>query len=100
MNSGATLAGTGTVTGRVASTTINNGGTLAPGDNAVGALIVAGNLVFQSAASYLVQVSPTVREQHVRDRLDHARRNAHRQRPRRYLHGQPDFPGAQLDRAR
>ena len=59
VNSGATLAGTGTVTGRVASTTINSGGTLAPGDNAVGNLIVAGNLVFQSAAQYLVQVSPT-----------------------------------------
>jgi len=59
VNSGATLAGTGTVTGRVASTTINSGGTLAPGDSAVGALIVSGNLVFQSAATYLVQVSPT-----------------------------------------
>jgi autotransporter-associated beta strand protein len=59
VNSGATLGGTGTVTGRVASTTINAGGTLAPGDNAVGALIVSGDLVFQSAASYLVQVSPT-----------------------------------------
>ena len=59
VNAGATLAGTGTVTGRVAATTINSGGTLAPGDNAVGNLIVAGNLVFQSAAQYLVQVSPT-----------------------------------------
>jgi fibronectin-binding autotransporter adhesin len=59
VNAGATLGGTGTVTGRVASTTINNGGTLAPGDNAVGALVVAGNLVFQSAAQYLVEVSPT-----------------------------------------
>ncbi|MGA7489575.1 MAG: autotransporter-associated beta strand repeat-containing protein [Xanthobacteraceae bacterium] len=59
VNSGATLGGTGTVTGRVASTTINNGGTLAPGDNAVGALVIAGNLVFQSASQYLVEVSPT-----------------------------------------
>ena len=59
VNAGATLGGTGTVTGRVASTTINAGGTLAPGDNAVGALIIAGNLAFQSAASYVVQVSPT-----------------------------------------
>jgi fibronectin-binding autotransporter adhesin len=58
VNSGATLGGTGTVTGTVASTTINAGGTLSPGDNAIGALIVSGNLVFQSAASYLVQVSP------------------------------------------
>lgn len=59
VNAGATLAGTGTVTGRVASTTITSGGTLAPGDNAVGALIVSGDRVFQSAASYLVQVSPS-----------------------------------------
>jgi fibronectin-binding autotransporter adhesin len=59
VNSGATLGGTGTVTGRVASTTINAGGTLAPGDNAVGNLIVAGDLLFQSGASYLVQVAPT-----------------------------------------
>jgi autotransporter-associated beta strand protein len=56
VNSGATLGGTGTVTGRVASTTINSGGTLAPGDNAVGALVIAGDLTFQSAANYLVQV--------------------------------------------
>jgi autotransporter-associated beta strand protein len=59
VNAGATLGGTGTVTGRVASTTINSGGTLAPGDNAVGALVIAGNLVFQSGAQYLVEVSPT-----------------------------------------
>jgi len=58
VNTGATLGGTGTVTGRVASTTINSGGTLAPGDDAVGALVIAGNLAFQSGASYLVQVSP------------------------------------------
>jgi autotransporter-associated beta strand protein len=58
VNAGATLGGSGTVTGRVASTTINSGGTLAPGDNAVGALVIAGNLAFQSAANYLVQVSP------------------------------------------
>src|SRR5262245_37772161 len=59
VNSGATLGGTGTVTGRVASTTINSGGTLAPGDNAVGALVIVGDLTFQSGSSYLVQVSPT-----------------------------------------
>ena len=59
VNSGATLGGTGTVTGRVASTTVNDGGTLAPGDNAVGDLVVAGNLMFQNLANYLVQVSPT-----------------------------------------
>jgi autotransporter-associated beta strand protein len=59
VNSGATLAGTGIVTGQVSSTTINSGGTLAPGNNAVGALLVSGDLTFQSAAQYLVQVSPT-----------------------------------------
>ena len=58
VNAGATLGGTGTVTAEVASTTINSGGTLSPGDNAVGNLTVAGNLLFQSVASYLVQVSP------------------------------------------
>ena len=59
VNAGATLGGTGTVTGRVASTTINTGGTLSPGDNAVGALVVAGDLLFQGGASYLIHVSPT-----------------------------------------
>jgi autotransporter-associated beta strand protein len=59
VNAGATLAGTGTVTGRVSSTTINAGGTLAPGNNAVGNLVVSGDLLFQTGASYLVQVSPT-----------------------------------------
>src|SRR5262245_11681574 len=60
VNSGATLGGTGTVTGRVASTTINSGGRLAPGDNAVGALAITGNLLFQGGAFYFVHVSPTV----------------------------------------
>jgi autotransporter-associated beta strand protein len=55
VNSGATLSGNGSVS----STTVKAGGTLAPGVNAVGALEVAGNLVFQSASSYLVQVSPS-----------------------------------------
>ena len=55
MNSGAKLSGNGIVS----STTINNVGTLAPGDNVVGTLTIAGNLAFQSGASYLVQVSPT-----------------------------------------
>ena len=57
VNAGATLGGTGIVTGSVASTTINTGGTLSPGDNAVGDLTVDGNLLFRNAASYLVQVS-------------------------------------------
>jgi autotransporter-associated beta strand protein len=59
VNSGGTLAGTGIVTGTVSSTTINAGGTLAPGNNAVGNLVVAGNLLFANGANYLVQVTPT-----------------------------------------
>ena len=51
VNSGGTLAGNGTV----GNTTIN-GGTLAPG-NSIGLLTVQGNLVFTTAASYLVEVS-------------------------------------------
>jgi autotransporter-associated beta strand protein len=51
VNSGATLAGTGTV----GATTINGGGTLAPG-NSPGTITIAGNLAFQSGALYLVQI--------------------------------------------
>jgi hypothetical protein len=54
VNSGGTLAGTGTV----GATTINSGGTLAPG-NSPGTITVAGNLAFQSGALYLVQVNPS-----------------------------------------
>ena len=50
---GGTLGGGGTV----GDTTIN-GGTLAPG-NSIGTLTVQGNLVFTSAATYLVEVSPS-----------------------------------------
>ncbi len=54
---GATLAGTGGTVG----TTLVDGGTLAPGhgDGTFGTLTVQGNLVFTTAATYLVQVSPT-----------------------------------------
>lgn len=52
VNTGGTLGGNGTV----GNTTIN-GGTLSPG-NSIGTLTVQGNLVFTSAASYLVEVSP------------------------------------------
>jgi fibronectin-binding autotransporter adhesin len=55
VNSGATLAGTGTV----GATTILSGGTLAPG-NSPGTITVAGNLAFQSGAIYLVQVTPSI----------------------------------------
>jgi autotransporter-associated beta strand protein len=48
---GSTLAGTGIV-----SSTSINGGILAPG-NPIGTLTVRGNLVFTTAASYLVEVS-------------------------------------------
>ncbi|WP_445488208.1 beta strand repeat-containing protein [Rhodopseudomonas sp. RCAM05734] len=53
VNAGGTLGGNGFV----GNTTIN-GGTLAPG-NSIGLLTVAGNLVLTSAASYVVEVSPT-----------------------------------------
>ena len=51
VNAGGTLGGNGTV-----GTTTINGGALAPG-NSVGTLNVSGNLVFTSAARYLVEVS-------------------------------------------
>jgi autotransporter-associated beta strand protein len=53
VNTGAILAGTGTV----GPTTINNGGAFAPG-NSPGTMTVGGNLAFQSGALYLVQVNP------------------------------------------
>ena len=48
-----TLGGTGTL-----GNTIINGGTLSPG-NSIGTITVNGNLVLSTAASYLVEVSPT-----------------------------------------
>jgi fibronectin-binding autotransporter adhesin len=53
VNSGAILAGIGTV----GAATINSGGTFAPG-NSPGTMTVRGNLAFQSGAIYLVQVNP------------------------------------------
>lgn len=53
VNAGGTLGGTGVV-----GNTAINGGTLAPG-NSIGLLTVQGNLVFTTAASYLVEVSGT-----------------------------------------
>ncbi len=53
VNSGGTLGGNGVV-----GNTVINGGTLAPG-NSIGLLTVQGNLVFTTAASYLVEVSAT-----------------------------------------
>jgi uncharacterized protein with beta-barrel porin domain len=51
---GGTLSGTGTV----GATTVNNGGTLMPGNGTPGTLLtVSGNLAFQSAAFYLVQLN-------------------------------------------
>jgi len=56
VNAGARLAGIGTV----AATTINSGGTFAPGSGTPGSSMnVAGNLAFQSGALYLVQVDPS-----------------------------------------
>ena len=54
VNSGAMLAGTGTV----GATTINSGATFAPG-NSPGTMTVQGNLAFQSGALYLVQINPS-----------------------------------------
>jgi autotransporter-associated beta strand protein len=57
VNSGAALAGTGTVS----ATQVNHGGTLAPGSaaNPTGTLNITGNLAFASGAIYMVQISPT-----------------------------------------
>jgi autotransporter-associated beta strand protein len=56
VNSGATLTGTGTLS----RTTVNSGGTFAPGSGTPGtSMTVAGNLAFQSGAIYLVQVNPS-----------------------------------------
>jgi hypothetical protein len=59
VNSGGTLSGTGIVD--PATTTIMSGGTLAPGNaaNPNGTLTITGNLAFQSAALYVVQVTPS-----------------------------------------
>ncbi len=55
VNSGGTLGGTGLV----GATTINTGGTFAPGSGTPGTTTtVQGNLAFQSGAIYLVQVNP------------------------------------------
>ena len=58
VNPGGTLSGIGTVD--LATTTIMGRGTLAPGNAAkpTGTLTITGNLVFQSGALYLVQVTP------------------------------------------
>jgi autotransporter-associated beta strand protein len=56
VNSGAALSGSGTV----GSTVVNGGGFLVPGPvGTPGSMTVAGNLVFQSGAFYVVQVNPT-----------------------------------------
>ncbi|MES5483026.1 autotransporter domain-containing protein [Bradyrhizobium sp. INPA03-11B] len=62
VNSGGTLEGTGVVS----TATVNNGGTLAPGNAGTPGEIVpgermtiSGNLAFQSGAIYLVQLNPS-----------------------------------------
>jgi uncharacterized protein with beta-barrel porin domain len=59
VNSGGTLSGTGTVD--PVTTTIMSGGTLAPGNalNPTGTLTITGNLVFQSAAVYMITINGT-----------------------------------------
>jgi outer membrane autotransporter protein len=55
VNAGGTLGGTGEL-----GTAIINGGTLSPGAvNAIGTMAMRGNLAFSSAASYLVNISPS-----------------------------------------
>jgi outer membrane autotransporter protein len=54
VNNGGTLRGIGTV----ASTTIANGGVLAPG-NSIGTITVNGDLTFNTGGIYTVEVSPT-----------------------------------------
>jgi len=54
VNAGGTLGGVG----MVGDTTIS-GGMLAPGNNSIGTLTIAGNLVLTTAASYMVEVSGT-----------------------------------------
>ena len=73
VNSGALLAGTGTV----GATTIKSGGTFAPG-NSPGTMTVAGNLAFQSGALYLVQVNTANGASHQRDRRRHRGARRHR----------------------
>jgi autotransporter-associated beta strand protein len=54
VNAGGTLGGAGSVS----STTIHDGGTLAPGSSASNVLSVIGDLTFASRATYLIQISP------------------------------------------
>jgi outer membrane autotransporter protein len=55
VNAGGTIGGSGAL-----GETLINGGTLSPGAvNAIGTTAVAGNLAFSSAATYLVQVTPS-----------------------------------------
>lgn len=60
VQSGGTLAGTGTV----GSTIVASGGTLAPG-NSIGTLTVNGNLTLASGANYSAEVSPTAADRTV-----------------------------------
>jgi autotransporter-associated beta strand protein len=57
-SSGATIDAGGTLegSGTVATTAVNDGGTLAPG-NSVGTLTISGNLVLTSGANYLIHLS-------------------------------------------
>ncbi len=59
VNAGGVLSGTGLID--PTTTTITSGGTLAPGSssNPTGTLSITGNLVFQSAATYLVSIAGT-----------------------------------------
>ncbi|MGO8738754.1 beta strand repeat-containing protein [Rhodoblastus sp.] len=61
VNSGATLAGDGTLNVlSYATLTVNNGATLSPGvPGSIGTLNVNGEVVFNSGATYAIEISPT-----------------------------------------
>jgi outer membrane autotransporter protein len=56
VNNGGTLSGTGTV----GATTVNMGGTFAPGSGTAGtSMMVMGNLILATGSTYMVQISPS-----------------------------------------
>ncbi len=66
VNNTGTLGGTGTVSGTV---TAKSGGTVAPGVDGVGKLLIGSNTVFESGSTYKVEVSPSP-DGNVCDKMD------------------------------
>lgn len=58
VQSGATIGGTGTVGASGTDLTIQNGGTLSPGDGGVGTLTVGDFLVLNTGSTFLVDIGP------------------------------------------